>query len=354
MSGRAALYRRSTRLAGALGAAGLALLGLAALFADAAASPVSPAVGEPLPRIQCGLNYTATIYAEGLSSPDGLAFSPAGELHVAEETAGRVSRIGPAGLGVTVTSGLVNPEGIAFDDAGNLYVVEDRPAGRLVKVTPGGITSTLAADLEAPEGVAWAAGGTLYVTESNLEFETNPLNFRTRLTTVSSSGSVTRVITNTPIVNGFQVTFWSYAGVTLGANGLPYLTNELSGQLITQTVGPFTFTLYTTDSVFFVNPSSGTRVLFAGGLTTTEGLRFSAGGDFPLYVAEENIGGGDGRLSRIESDGHHTPVCSGFFNIEDVAVDQNGRLYVSEDTSGLVIQLTPARRIYLPLVMRQS
>jgi len=48
-------------------------------------------VGASLPRIQCEQGYTATVYAEGLSSPDGLAFGPAGALHVAEETAGRVS-----------------------------------------------------------------------------------------------------------------------------------------------------------------------------------------------------------------------------------------------------------------------
>jgi hypothetical protein len=54
-------------------------------------------VGDPLPRIQCPQGYTATVYAEGLSSPDGLAFSPAGILHVAEEPAGRVSQVGPTG-----------------------------------------------------------------------------------------------------------------------------------------------------------------------------------------------------------------------------------------------------------------
>jgi hypothetical protein len=35
-------------------------------------------VGDPLARIQCPADFTATIYAEGLSSPDGLAFSPTG------------------------------------------------------------------------------------------------------------------------------------------------------------------------------------------------------------------------------------------------------------------------------------
>jgi glucose/arabinose dehydrogenase len=138
------------------------------------------AVGDPVPRIQCPAGYTARVYAEGLSSPDGLAFSPAGILYVAEETAGRVSRVEAYGSVTPVISGLANPEGIAFDSAGNLYVVEDVSGGRVVKMTTGGVTTTLATDLDAPEGVAWASDGTVYVTESNVQFTDNPLQYRTR------------------------------------------------------------------------------------------------------------------------------------------------------------------------------
>ena len=310
-------------------------------------------VGDPLPRIQCTQGYTASVYAEGLSSPDGLALSPAGVLHVAEETAGRVSQIGPAGSITPVITGLASPEGIAFDDAANLYVVEDIQAGRLVKRAPNGVTTTLATDLEAPEGVVWASEDRLYVTESNIQFVTNPLNLRTRIAVVSSSGAVTRVITHTPAVSGFNVTFWSYAGLSIGPDGLLYVTNELSGKALTRTVGPLTFTLYTTDSIFSVNPAAGARTLFARDLVAPEGLRYSAGGEFPLYVAEEDIGGGAGRLSRVESDGSHTPLCTGFFSIEDVAIDQQGNLYVSEDTSGLVIRIKSKDQVWLPLILRQ-
>jgi len=310
-------------------------------------------VGDPLPRIQCTQGYTASVYAEGLSSPDGLALSPAGVLHVAEETAGRVSQIGPAGSMTPVITGLASPEGIAFDDAANLYVVEDMQAGRLVKRAPNGVTTTLATDLEAPEGVVWASEDRLYVTESNIQFVTNPLNLRTRIAVVSSSGAVTRVITHTPAVSGFNVTFWSYAGLSIGPDGLLYVTNELSGKALTRTVGPLTFTLYTTDSIFSVNPAAGARTLFARNLVAPEGLRYSTRGEFPLYVAEEDIGAGAGRLSRVESGGSHTPLCTGFFRIEDVAVDRQGNLYVSEDTSGLVIRIKSKDQVWLPLILRQ-
>ncbi|MCB0034024.1 MAG: hypothetical protein KDE51_08400, partial [Anaerolineales bacterium] len=130
--------------------AGVLLLLTAGL---SAAAPT--AVGDPLPRVVCSGGYTATIFAEGLSSPDGLAFDPiSGQLTVAEESAGEVSQI-PVGGGtpVTLMSGLTAPEGIAYDGMGNLYVVEDTLNGRLVKYDSSGITSTLAISLTYPEGV---------------------------------------------------------------------------------------------------------------------------------------------------------------------------------------------------------
>jgi sugar lactone lactonase YvrE len=307
---------------------GLGVMALSTL--EALASDDSHlAVGDSIPRIQCPAGYTATLYAQGLSSPDGLAFSPSGVLHVAEETAGRVSRIEPGGGITTVVSSLANPEGIAFDAAGNLYVVEDVEDGRLLQVTPSGDMTELATDLDAPEGVVWASDGTTYITESNVEF--NPSNLQTRVTAVVSP-SVTVLTTDT---------LSSYAGITWGADGLLYVTNELSGLWVG-----------IDDSVFTVDPTTGTRTLFATDLRAPEGLRFAANGDFPLYVAEEDTGGGAGRLSRIEADGSHTPFCTGFGSIEDVAVDGSGRLYVSEDSSGWIIFIE--YKVYLPIIMRSD
>lgn len=353
---------RSLRVAAVLGFAAallfsvFALLGRHAAHAHPPAEPdagpmgfagrpsTTMAQGDPLPRIQCARPHTVTVYAEGLSSPDGLAFSPDGVLYVAEEEAGRVSQIGPGGVLTPVITGLSSPEGIAFDEAGNLYVVEDIEGGEVVKRTPGGVRSTLAAGFEAPEGVVWTPDGTLYVTESNVQFISDPLGLRTRIAAISPSGEVTRIITSTPVLQGSDVRLWSYAGLAVGPDGQLYVTNELSG--IKQTVvvipGTLTLTLFTTDSVFSVNPATGARALFASDLMTSpEGLRFSASGGFPLYVAEEGVEGGAGWLSQVMADGSHMPLCTGFGSVEDVAVDGRGRLYVSEDTNGLVILLEP-------------
>jgi len=315
-------------------------------------------VGDPIPRIQCQPGYTATLYAQGLASPDGLAFDPSGVLYVAEEEAGRVSRIEPGGSITTVISGLASPEGIAFDTIGNLYVVEDTQAGRVVKRAFDGVTTTLATNLDAPEGIVWASDGTLYITESNAQFTSNPTDLRARIAAISSSGAVTRIITNTPTIIGTNVTFWSYSGLTIGTDGLLYVANETSGTELTRTVIVIpgvltvTFTLSTTDSIFAVNPATGARTLFASGLVAPEGLRFATSGGFPLYVAEEDIGGGASRLSRAETDGSHTPFCTGFYTIEDVVLDGSGRLYVSEDGSGWIIVIERAHKVYLPVVSR--
>lgn len=323
------MARRSRRLSlGGVLALALALVALLALAVPAGAHAVPrPAPGDPLPRIACPPGYTARVYAQGLIAPDGLAFSPSGTLHVAEERAGRVSRIDDGGTVVPVLEGLNSPEGIAFDpQTGDLYVVEDVKDGRLVKQARDGTVTSMASGLEAPEGVTWV-DGTVYLTESNLEFAPWP-NWRTRVAALPPGGALTRVITDTPLIEGTQVRAWSYAGIAAGPDGRLYVANELSG-------------LANADSVFAVDPETGTRVLFASGLTATEGLRFSPGGGFPLYVVEEDLGDGEGRIGLIDPGGQHTPLCTGFLAIEDVIVDAAGTLYVSEDGSGTVIAIEP-------------
>lgn len=294
------------------------------------AAPNSPAAydraakADSVDRIQCPPGYIATVFAEGLASPDGLAFDPAGTLHVAEETSGRVSRIQANGSVFPLLSGLQYPEGIAFDDQGNLYVVEDVAAGRVIKRTADGTIITLSTDRDGPEGVVWAPDGRLYITESNVQFA-SPLDFATHVSAVDPVGGTSRVRTD--------ALFWSYAGIEMGADGLLYVTNEASGT-------------GTNDSVFTVDPASGSRTLFASGLETPEGLRFSPGGAFPLFVAEEEDGDGTGRLSQVEANGDHAPFCTGFLSIEDVALDAQGRLYVSEDGSGSIIRIEPTLSLY--------
>jgi sugar lactone lactonase YvrE len=360
---------------------GVLVLLLAALFpilialivtynAASAQSPASATtVGDPLPRIVCPPGYTATIYAEGLSGPDGLAFGPNGDVFVAEETGGEVSQIGPLGLLTSVVTGVVNPEGITFDPAGNLYVVEDVTGGRVVKRDPLGVTSTVVGGLAAPEGIVWvddgSASGLLFVTESNIEYafsisSTNADDYRTYLTAVSPAGAFTRVLTTTAIITtiifppSIEAQVWSYSGLTAGPDGRLYVANELAGQEIVTTYMGLPYHAFSGESIFAALtatvPATATAIT-DNGLVAPEGLNFSAGGGWPFYVAEEGGESGAGRVSQVSADGSHAPFCSGFFAIEDVLLAADGNLYVSEDTSGLVIRIE-THRLYLPTLMR--
>jgi sugar lactone lactonase YvrE len=285
-------------------------------------------VDKPLPRIICPEGFEVSIYAAGLQSPDGLAFGPDGALYVVEEAAGRVSRIEPGGAITPVATDLDSPEGITFDRAGNLYVTEDVKNGRLVRVDPGGRQTVLASDLDGPEGVVWSPEGFLYVTESNVQFADNlPWDVVSGVTRVSQDSAVTTVFTDTVL--------WSFSAVAQGVDGLLSVGNEASNE-------------FNTYSILRVDPATGARTVLASDLTAVEGIAFSPGGLFPLFAVEEDMGDGHGRLSLVRSDGTHLPLCTGFGRVESVAVDGAGRLYISEDEEGLIVQIVPPQDITPP------
>jgi uncharacterized repeat protein (TIGR01451 family) len=213
----------------------------------------------------------------------------------------------------------------------------------------------LATGLHYPEGVTVGADGLIYITESDLESlvgSNNPADFQNARAYVSSVAptapyTYTRLHTASPNISGapptFVGSFDSFSGITQGEDGLLYVGNEMSGVETSQMAGGFTFIFTSTRSVFTVDPQTSDFALFASDLTTVEGLHFNAESTFPLYVAEEDTSGAannqTGRVSRVNDDGSHTPFCTGFFDIEDVLVAADGTIYVSEDTSGLVIAL---------------
>jgi len=285
------------------------------------AAAAAPATGDPLDRITVPPGYRAEVHVEGLSGPDGLAFSPTGILYVAEEAAGRVTAVDEDGTLTTVVDGLTSPEGIAFDASGTLYVVEDMEAGRLLGISPSGTVTVLTGGLDAPEGVAVEPGGKVLVTESNVQFTGSPFQYATAVTRFAAGYGTETVERST--------WFWSYAGIAIHESGTIYVANEASG-------------IGTTDSIFAVHPESGDRSVFCTGLVACEGLRFLGNGDFPLLVVEEDLGNGRGRLSLVDETGSSTPFATGFLHIEDVAVDARGRIFVSEDGSGSIIRLVQA------------
>lgn len=106
----------------------------------------------------------------GIRSPGGLAFSPDGELYIAEETSHRIRKINKegniilvAGTGVAGYGGdsgpatqaqLKSPYRMAFDKEGNLYF-SDRDNNRIRKIDPLGIISTVAGN----SNIGWLQDG---------------------------------------------------------------------------------------------------------------------------------------------------------------------------------------------------
>jgi sugar lactone lactonase YvrE len=67
-------------------------------------------------------NGTASLFASGLNSPEGLALNGAGNLFVANSGDRTISAINSLGTVSTFASGLNGPAALAFDPGGNLYV----------------------------------------------------------------------------------------------------------------------------------------------------------------------------------------------------------------------------------------
>jgi sugar lactone lactonase YvrE len=310
------------------------VLGAAAVVAqepavEPAVEPESAAlavqVGDPLERIRCAEGYRAFVYAVGLSAPDGLAFAVDGRVCVVEETAGRVTMLDADGRKRILAEGLRSPEGLCSDGNGGFWVVEDRADGRLAHVRPKQEVEFQELGLDAPEGVL-LLGRTLYITESTLQLEQNPLEARTRIlafTRGADGWGEPEVL----VERGLPFSF-----TELVADGTDRLVvvNEMSGGLFSR-------------GLLSLNLSNGELKTFARGLITPEGICPAPAVGFPLHVAEEDLDGkGNGRISRVDADGRRTSFAVGFETVEDVLVAADGRIYVSEDATGLVVVLRPA------------
>jgi sugar lactone lactonase YvrE len=263
--------------------------------------------------------YRAFVFADGLISPDGLAFSPDGVLYVAEEGAGRISAITGEGSRETVLDRIDCPEGLCFDADGNLYIAQDLEKGSILRLTPDGILTQIA-DATAPEGIAIASDGCLYFTQSSVQLVSNPLDLWTAVSRVSGSSGVEQVCLMRYV--------FSFSGIAIDSSGIVYFANELSpgGS------GP---------SILMLDPEGGSPDIFCTEPGFCEGLSFQPGGLFPLLVTQEGTGGRGGILWEVYPDGSASVLASGFRSLEDVAVGGDGSIYVSDDASGTVIVLIP-------------
>ena len=278
-------------------------------------TPDELAHGDTLSRITLPEGFGATVFSSGISGVDGLVFSSSGVLYAASEGSGAVYRIDEHGNAVIVADSLNHPEGLAADGAGLIYVTEDVQYGRLIAIRPSGEPEVLFDSLQYPEGVALIEEGIFAVTESSLEASIIP-PVLTGVLRIDMNGSF-------PLFSSLYL--WSCSDLIADSSGALYVCNELAGYGFIQA------------SLFRIDPDSGEWEVFCSGLRSCEGICSSIDETFPLYIAQEDMGTGSGRLSLVDSEGSVISFAEGFYNIEDVAVDSEGGIYVSEDTTGMII-----------------
>ncbi len=243
----------------------------------------------------------------GFTAPSGAATDQAGNIYVADSTAGKVFKYTAAGvLSATVASGLTKPVGVAVDGAGNIFVA-DNSAGNLYKYALSGSTytkSTVASGLSEPQFVAVDATGSLYVSTSG-----------DHAVHVYMPGSGGYTLVN-DVANGSTVTNFAPNGVALDAAGNVYVADSGNSEV----------------SIFTPSGSGYTRSEVAGSLSSPNGVAVDAAGN--VYVA---LSGGTDVLEFTPGGGTYTQstVGNGLGSPAGVAVDAGGNVYVASGSGTL-------------------
>jgi hypothetical protein len=108
---------------------------------------------------------TVSTFASEFNRPVGLVFDAAGNLYVANQADGTVSKVTPAGVVSTFATGFRQPRGLAFDAAGDLFVANFGD-NTVSEITLTG-EITFASGFNGPTGLTFDAHGNLYVANIN-------------------------------------------------------------------------------------------------------------------------------------------------------------------------------------------
>ncbi|WP_197414090.1 NHL repeat-containing protein [Terracidiphilus gabretensis] len=244
----------------------------------------------------------------GFTAPAGATTDQAGNIYVADSTAGKVFKYTAAGvLSATVASGLTKPIGVAVDGAGNVFVA-DNSAGDLFEYALSGSTytkSTVAGSLSEPQFVAVDVSGNLYVSTSG----DHALHVY-----MPGSGGYTYV---KDVANGSTVTNFGPNGVALDAVGNVYVADAGNSEV----------------SIFTPSGSGYTQSEVASSLSSPYGVAVDATGN--VYVT---LSGGTDVLEFTPGSGGaytQSTVGSGLGSPAGVAVDAGGNVYVANGSGTL-------------------
>ncbi len=311
------------------------------------ASPSLPVVG-----LKPGQHHVWVVLAHSDHTP----FSPNVQREVAftvVPAAASVQTLAGSGTqGVADGSGagaqFSNPSGVAIDGAGNVYVA-DTGNSRIRRITPGGVVGTIAGSgagqFDRPRGVAVDKNGTVYVTDTG----------NNRIRKITADGTVTTLAgSGAPGVGGggladgpgAQAQFREPIGIAVDGDGNVYVADSGNNRIRKITPDGRVSTLAGSGSPgagdFADGPGASAR------FNAPRGIAVDTAGN--IYVADTL----NQRIRKITPDGVVSTLAGAgdqgtadgststarFSNPDGIAVDGSGNIYVTDNASFRVREVT--------------
>jgi sugar lactone lactonase YvrE len=192
--------------------------------------------------------------------------------------------------------------GIAFGADGAMYITDLVP-GRVWRRAPHGELTLVTDEVKVPNGIA-CAGNRLFVNEMRPGGRVLEL--------FPGGGAPVELTGDLPMGNAMQ----------LGPDGYLYYPHMLTGE------------------VHRISPDGGTPELVADGVHLPVAVRFDRAGVLLVLSA-----GAEGAITRISPDGTRRTVTTGVFGLDNAAVDEDNRVYVSSFASGGIAEVHPDGRL---------
>jgi sugar lactone lactonase YvrE len=255
-----------------------------------------------------------------LDFPAGLAFTPAGTLHVAEYESGEVSAVSPGGAVTLLATGMNHPQAVAADAAGVLYAAARWCRGDkdcIWRIQPDG-SKTWFADLE-PIGLrdlAFGPDGDLFVS--------GPAGRQSGVLRIAPDGSV----------KNLAVGYLVAAGLAFDLAGNLYVSDDRDNS-ITRITG-------------FPRGTLQGRVSDADTGLPIAGARVSVATGYPVILGTQVTVGSDGRYS--------VPVAPRTYTVVASARSYAAAWRQAQVTAGVALTadlaLSRALSVYLPVVLK--
>ena len=299
------------------------LLAVIALIPSTSMAPVDPVIA--LAPVE--------VWADGFGDLQGVAIDADGAVHVADRSAGTVTRIGQDRSRTVIASGLDQPTGLAFDPAGRLVIAEEG-ANRVVRIEDDGHRTTVISNVQRPRWLAVGTDGTLYVSAraSTPERDADALESQAILSQ-APSGALT------VLADGF-----------VGLQGLAVHDEVLYAAAMGRSRG--TSQRAVVYAVALLADGSAGSVTLAGGLGGgARGVALAVDSRGAIFVSATAPGAGPDASSRIvvklRTDGSNARFAAGLADPRGLAFDSDGNLFLADGSAGRVLKFhAPAAPVF--------